>query len=98
MIVGLILACEALFWIFAAGGLAARYVLRRSRLSSALLVSVPLVDLVLLAVIAVHLALGGTADSSHGLGALYLGFTVAYGSSVVGWLDVRFAHRFAGGP
>nr|WP_255430194.1 hypothetical protein [Streptomonospora sp. PA3] len=87
-----------MFWVLLLGGLAARYLLRRTRLSTALLVSVPVLDAVLLAVIAVHLASGGTADASHGLGALYLGFTVAYGHPIIKWTDVRFAHRFAGGP
>ncbi|KIH96756.1 hypothetical protein LP52_23145 [Streptomonospora alba] len=98
MIVGLILACEALFWVLLLTGLAVRYLLRRRRLSTALLVSVPVLDVVLLAMIGGHLAAGGTADGSHGLGALYLGFTVAYGDAVIKWADVRFAHRFAGGP
>ncbi|QBI54594.1 hypothetical protein [Streptomonospora litoralis] len=98
MIVGLIVACEALFWVLLLGGLAARYLLRRRRLSAVVLLMVPVLDAVLLAVIAAHLLSGGTADASHGLGALYLGFTVAYGHTIVGWADARFAHRFAGGP
>ncbi|GAB3463906.1 hypothetical protein GCM10027570_51550 [Streptomonospora sediminis] len=98
MITGVILGVEALFWIFVAGGLAARYLLRARRLSTVMLLLVPVLDVVLLAVIAVHLSMGGTADASHGFGALYLGFTVAYGHSVIQWADVRFAHRFVGGP
>ncbi|MDT0303900.1 hypothetical protein [Streptomonospora wellingtoniae] len=97
MVTGAILAVEALFWVFVAGGLAARYLARAERLSTVLLLLVPVLDAVLLAVIAVHLSLGGTADRSHGFGALYLGFTVAYGHSLIRWADVRFAHRFAGG-
>lgn len=34
----------------------------------------------------------------HGLAAFYLGFSVAFGHSLIRWADVRFAHRFAGGP
>ncbi|GAA1770690.1 hypothetical protein GCM10009834_31160 [Streptomonospora arabica] len=98
MVTGAILAVEALFWVFVVGGLAARYLARATRLSTVLLLLVPVLDVVLLAVIAVHLSLGGTADRSHGFGALYLGFTVAYGHTVIQWADVRFAHRFAGGP
>ncbi|GAA3741635.1 hypothetical protein HDA32_003411 [Spinactinospora alkalitolerans] len=98
MIVALILACEAMFWVLVLGGLAARYLLRMRRTSTVLLLLVPVLDVVLLTVIAVHLRGGGTADSSHGIGALYLGFTVAYGHSVIRWADARFAHRFAGGP
>ncbi|MFC4564256.1 hypothetical protein ACFO4E_20535 [Nocardiopsis mangrovi] len=98
MVVAVILACEVMFWVLVVGGLAARYLLRAQRLSTALLLAVPVLDVVLLTVIAVHLQSGGTADFSHGLGALYLGFTVAYGHPMIRWADVRFAHRFAGGP
>nr|WP_246422004.1 hypothetical protein [Nocardiopsis mwathae] len=87
-----------MFWVFVLGGLAARYLLRMRRLSTVLLLLVPVLDVVLLTVIALHLGHGATADLTHGLGALYLGFTVAYGHSVITWADVRFAHRFAGGP
>ncbi|MFC3995884.1 hypothetical protein ACFOVU_08165 [Nocardiopsis sediminis] len=94
----MILTCEVMFWVLVAGGLAARYLLRARRLSTALLLSVPVLDVVLLAVIAVHLGSGGTADPGHGLGALYLGFTVAYGHPMIRWADARFARRFADGP
>jgi hypothetical protein len=32
------------------------------------------------------------------LGAVYIGVSVAWGRRLVDWADVRFAHRFAGGP
>ncbi|WP_017555498.1 hypothetical protein [Nocardiopsis baichengensis] len=98
MIVGFILACEALFWVLLFGGLAVRYLLRLRTLSTVLLLLVPVLDVVLLAAIALHLASGAQADTGHGLGALYLGFTVAWGHPVIRWADARFAHRFAGGP
>jgi hypothetical protein len=92
-----IIACEALFWVLLAAGLAARYVLRMRLLSTALLVAVPLVDVVLLAVTALDLSRGGTADAAHGLAAVYVGVSVAFGGQMVAWADQRFAHRFAGG-
>ncbi|RZT88646.1 hypothetical protein EV383_5590 [Pseudonocardia sediminis] len=98
MLVGVIIACEVAFWVFLLGGLAARYLLRRRRLSSALLVAVPLVDVILLVVAAIDLATGGTPGTVHGLAAVYLGLSVTFGPSVVAATDVRFAHRFAGGP
>ncbi|ASU83762.1 hypothetical protein CDO52_14090 [Nocardiopsis gilva YIM 90087] len=98
MIAAVIQTVEALFWVLVLGGLTARYLLRMRRLSTVMLLLVPLLDVVLLTVIAVHLSQGASADVTHGLGALYLGFTVAYGHSVITWADVRFAHRFAGGP
>lgn len=93
-----IIACEVAFWIAIVGGLTARYVLRRPRLGSGLLVTAPLVDLVLLALVAVDLLDGGTASWHHGLAAVYIGVSVAYGHRMIAWADVRFEHRFAAGP
>ncbi|MDA8369464.1 MAG: hypothetical protein M0026_06300 [Nocardiopsaceae bacterium] len=98
MIVAVIVFCETMFWVLLLAGLAVRYLLRRRRLSTLLLLLVPVLDVVLLTAIAVHLASGAAADSSHGIGALYLGFTVGYGHSTIRWVDARFAHRFGGGP
>lgn len=96
--VGVIIACEIGFWVLLAAGLAARYLLRARLLSTALLVAVPLVDVVLLAVTAIDLRRGGQAGLSHGLAAVYIGTSLAFGHQLVGWADQRFAHRFAGGP
>ncbi len=80
-------------------GLVVRYLLRRPRLGSVLLVCVPLVDLILLVASALDLHYGGgEAHLAHGLAAIYLGVSVAWGHSMVRWADVRFAYRFAGGP
>lgn len=93
-----IAACEIGFWVLLGAGLVARYLLRLPTLSTALLVSVPLLDVVLLVATAVDLRGGGAAGHVHGLAAGYLGFSVAFGHSLVRWADQRFAHRFAGGP
>lgn len=98
MILAIIIACEIGFWVFLGAGLASRYLLNLRRLGAALLICVPLVDLVLLAATVVDLRLGATADFTHGLAAAYLGFSVAFGRGLIRWADVRFAHRFAGGP
>lgn len=98
MLVAIIVACEIAFWVVLLAGLAARYVLRRERLSTGLLVSVPLIDLVLLVATVLDLMGGATATGAHGLSAAYLGFSVAFGPSLVRWADVRVAHRFADGP
>ena len=94
----LIVACEVAFWVLLALGLAARYLLRARRLSTALLVSVPLVDVVLLIASVVDLRRGGVAHLTHGLAAIYIGVSVAFGPQMIDWADQRFAHRFAGGP
>jgi hypothetical protein len=93
-----IVACEIGFWVVLGAGLLARYGLRRRRLGGALLLAVPVVDLVLLVLTAVDLRSGAEPDLTHGLAALYLGFSVAFGHELVRWADVRVAHRFAGGP
>lgn len=98
MIVHLIIACEIMFWVFIAAGLAARYLLRRKTLGAALLICAPLVDVVLLVATALDLRGGGEANFTHGLAAAYIGFSVAFGHSLISWADARFAYRFAGGP
>jgi hypothetical protein len=98
VILTVIVACEIGFWVAIVAGLAVRYLLRRRRLGAALLVCAPLLDLVLLAATAVHLRSGAEASWEHSLAALYVGFSVAYGHRLIHWADLRFAHRFAGGP
>jgi hypothetical protein len=49
LLYALIVGCEISFWIVLVLALAARYLLRRERLSRALLVCLPLVDLLLIA-------------------------------------------------
>jgi hypothetical protein len=96
--VAFIVGGEIAFWVVLGAALVARYLLRWRRVSTALLIGVPLVDLVLFVATAIDLAHGATADFSHGLAAAYIGFSVAFGHSMVRWADQRFAHRFAGGP
>ncbi|MEV3925568.1 hypothetical protein [Actinomadura coerulea] len=98
MLPAVIAGCEIGFWVLLAAGLLARYALRLRRTGAVLLLCVPLVDLVLLAVTVIDLRGGAPAGSAHGLAAAYLGYSVAFGHSMVRWADERFAHRFAGGP
>lgn len=93
-----IIVCEIGFWVVLVLGLSARYVLRRRRLGAALLLCVPLVDVVLLAIIVIDLRGGATAHWSHGLGAVYLAVSVVYGHRMVAWADRLFASRFDGTP
>jgi hypothetical protein len=92
MVIALAIAAAELgFWALVLGGLAARYALHRRRLSTFMLAAVPAVDVLLLAVTAVDLATGGEAGWSHGLAAVYLGFSVVLGPSLIRALDRRFA-------
>jgi len=98
VIVGLIVACEAAFWVLLAAGLAVRYLLRMRRTSVALLLCEPLLEVVLFVVTAVDLKNGAKPGWEHGLAALYIGFTVAYGHCTIRRLDSHAAHRLTGGP
>jgi hypothetical protein len=96
--VAFIAICEIGFWIMLAAGLAARYLLKWRRTSNVLLISTPLLDVALLVATVFDLRRGGEASAVHGLGAAYLGFSVAFGHSLIRWADQRVHHRFAGGP
>ncbi|MCN9240139.1 hypothetical protein NGF19_04920 [Streptomyces sp. RY43-2] len=98
MIVGLIVACEVGFWVLLAAGLAVRYLLKLRRTSVALLLGEPLLEVVLFVVTAIDLKNGAKPSWEHGLAALYIGFTVAYGHYTIRWLDGHAAHRLAGAP
>lgn len=93
-----IVASEVGFWVMLALGLAARYILRWKRASIILLACVPLLDVVLLIAVIVDLLNGAEAGTIHGVAAFYLGVSLAFGPTLVRWGDVRFAHRYAGGP
>jgi hypothetical protein len=98
MIAVAIIGCEIAFWVVLAVGLALRYLTRKPRAATVVLLSVPVIDLALLAVTAVDLHRGAPAGAAHGLAAIYLGVSVAFGHRMIGWADARFAHRFAGAP
>ncbi|CAD6009775.1 hypothetical protein [Agreia sp. COWG] len=97
MILAVIIACEVGFWVAIVLGLTARYLMKMPRLGVALLACAPVVDLVLLIATAVHLRSGADASWEHGLAALYIGFSIAYGHRLIAWADTKFAQRFAGG-
>ncbi|MFG3284758.1 hypothetical protein [Streptomyces sp. NPDC048111] len=98
MIVTLIIACEAGFWVLLAAGLALRYLAGMRRTSVAVLLCEPLLEVVLLVVTAVDLKNGAQPDWKHGLAAVYIGFSAAMGHHLVTRADAWVAHRFAGGP
>jgi hypothetical protein len=97
MLLVLLVACEIGFWLLLCAGLAARYLLRLRRTSVVLLAATPLVDLVLLVAATLDLTHGGQATVAHALAAVYIGVSVGFGASMIGWADQRFARRFAGG-
>ncbi|CAM3217166.1 hypothetical protein [Stackebrandtia soli] len=98
MLVWVIIGCEVGFWVLLGIGLLVRYGLRMRRLSTALLVSVPLLDVVLLVASVIDMQNGATAGPRHALAAIYLGYSVVFGHQTIRWVDSRIAHRFANGP
>lgn len=98
MVVALIIACEVGFWVLLALGLGARHLLKWRRTSVVLLLCEPVLELVLFAVTAYDLKNGAEPGWEHGLAALYIGYTVAYGHYTIRWLDGHAAHRLTGGP
>ncbi|NKY18051.1 hypothetical protein [Tsukamurella spumae] len=93
-----IAACEIGFWILVLGGLTLRYVLRARRAGTVALALVPVLDVVLIAAVAIDLHRGGEVGTAHRLAGIYLGCTLMFGHRMITWADERFAHRFAGGP
>ncbi|CDN42316.1 Uncharacterized membrane protein YmcC [Paenibacillus sp. P22] len=98
LLVAFIIACEIAFWVFVAAGLACRYLLRRKRLGAALLIATPLIDVVLLAAALWDIRSGAAATAAHGIAAIYIGASIAFGHSMIAWADAQFHHRFSGGP
>lgn len=98
MVITLIVACEVGFWVLLAAGLAARYLLRMPRTGAALLLCEPLLEVVLLVATAVDLRNAAEPSWTHGLAALYIGYTVGHGHRTVKWLDGHAAHRLGGAP
>lgn len=98
MILALIVACEIGFWVAILAGLATRYLARRPRLGAAMLIAAPVIDAVLLALVTIDLMRGGTASWHHGLAAIYIGISIAYGHRMIAWADRYFAYRFDGAP
>jgi hypothetical protein len=92
------IACEVGLWVLLGAGLVLRYVLGFRLLSTITLVGIPLLDLARVLAVAVDLHRGTPVGSVHVVAAFLLAFSVAFGPAIVRWADVRFAHRFAGGP
>lgn len=97
-VAALVVACEVAFWVFLLAAVVARYGLHRRRASTVLLLCEPLLEVVLLVATVGDLLRGSEATWTHGLAALYLGFTVGFGKLTVHKVDAWVAWRFADGP
>jgi hypothetical protein len=97
-IAAVIVGCEIGLWVLLGLGMVLRYLLRLRRTSTAVLAGIPLLDVVLVIATAIDLHRGADVGLVHVLAGFYLGSSLAFGPAIVRWADVRFAHRFAGGP
>ena len=88
----MIIACEVGFWIVIGSGLVTRYIFKRKRLGLFLLALTPVIDLVLLVTASMDLYRGATATTIHGIAAIYIGASIAFGKSMIMWADERFQY------
>lgn len=91
-IVALIIGCEIMFWVVIAAGLVFRYMFNRPKLGLFFLALTPVVDLILLIATGFDLYRGATATFAHGLAAVYIGISIAFGKSMINWADERFRY------
>src|ERR1700742_842706 len=97
-IAAVIVGCELGLWVLLGLGMVLRYLAGLRRTSTAVLAGIPLLDLILVIAAAIDLHRGADVGVVHVLAGFYLGSSLAFGPAIVRWADVRFAHRFAGGP
>ncbi|MDM5280575.1 hypothetical protein QUF95_24800 [Paenibacillus silvae] len=97
MIAYFIVACEIAFWVFVAAGLSVRYMLGKKRLGLALLAATPVVDVMLLVATVLDLQRGAVASTVHGIAAIYIGVSIAFGHQMIAWADRYFQYWFRGG-
>ncbi|MGZ9586006.1 hypothetical protein [Paenibacillus marinisediminis] len=98
MLVYFIIGCEIGFWVVILAGLFARYVWKQERLSLILFALTPLIDLALLVATAVDMKNGATATTAHGIAAIYIGISIAFGKRMISWADERFRYYVLKGP
>lgn len=88
----LIIGCEIIFWVFIVFGLTVRYVFGKVKLGIIFLALTPVVDLVLLVATSIDLFNGAYATIVHGIAAIYIGVSIAFGKSMIRWADERFQY------
>lgn len=93
-----IIAAEIAFWIVIISGLYSRYILKRNRLSLFFFILTPVIDFALLVLTAADLKSGAPASFAHGLAAVYIGVSIAFGKSMIAWADRKFQSRILQKP
>ena len=85
-----IIAAEIAFWIVILFGLVARYILKKPKLSFFLFSLTLVIDSLLILLTAIDLKAGTPASISHGIAAIYIGVSIAYGKTMISWADEQF--------
>lgn len=91
----IIVACEVSFWILMSIGLMVRYLFGLKRVGLILLALTPVIDLFLIIITSMDLYRGANATIAHGLAAVYIGVSLAFGKNMINWFDERFQHFIA---
>jgi len=92
LIAWLIVACEVAFWVVILFGLVLRYVFKQKKLGLLFFASVPLIDLILLVVAGTDIYFGSIPTVAHAIAAVYIGSSIAFGKSMIAWLDEKFRY------
>lgn len=88
----MIVFCEIAFWVVIVLGLAVRYLFKQHTLGLLFLSLTPVIDLILLAATGVDLYRGASATAAHGIAAVYIGISIAYGKQMIQWADEKFQY------
>jgi hypothetical protein len=88
----LIIGSEVAFWLAILLGLYVRYYLNKEKLGLIFLALSPLIDLILLVAVSVDMYNGGKATIAHGIAAVYIGTSIAFGKSMITWADRMFLY------
>lgn len=86
-IVTLIIICEILFWVFALLGICFKTIFKMPKLGKFFLILIPIDDVLLIIFNIVSLLMDEPFSYSHSLSGIYLGVTLAFGESIIAWLD-----------
>ncbi|GLC88973.1 hypothetical protein [Lysinibacillus piscis] len=93
-----IITAEIAFWIVIIFGLISRYAFKMPKLSIFFFALTPVIDLLLIILTIVDLKRGTPAAISHGIAAIYIGVSIAYGKTMIAWADDKFQQWFLKKP
>ena len=89
-----IIAAEIAFWFVILIALVCRYRFNKPKLSIFFFALTPVIDLLLILLTAMDLKAGTPASASHGIAAIYIGVSIAYGKTMITWADEKFQQWF----